>query len=220
MQIPNSPEKSRLRPYETDVEYLMAEVDWIRVRAERIEATRLLEAQNRVTPRPGFWRNRVAVVQVSSDTVASLTAEEASARQEIDARVAVNRTEGPGLGLDRLCVEFGLNEVERHIVLLGFVPILGGDQFADSVCRVDAVTTSSYLSFGLVSSFMELDPESHLKGLRSLLPDAPLVAKEMIRLTYLPATPSDAVEVGLELSAKALAMMTAIPQLSGYSSQD
>lgn len=204
-------EKSALRPYSTDIEYLMAETEWIRVRAERIEAFRLLHTEDEGQLRMGSRRRRDLCVIASADRVTRLEEQESALRQEIDARRALNRAAGPALGLDRLCLEYNLNDVERTTLLLGFVPVMGSSEFVTSVSRVDAITTSSFLSYELVSAFLELDPDSHIQGLLSLLPDGALRAKGLIRLTYDPSSPSDAVGVGIELAGQAVAAVTGIP---------
>ncbi len=219
MQTHVPPEKSGLRPYSTDIEYLMAETEWIRVRSERIEAFRLLHTPDDAPLKLGSRRNRDLCLIASADRVTRLEEQESALRQEIDARRALNRTDGPGLGLDRLCLEFGLNDVERHLLLLGFVPVMGSAEFVTSVSKVDAITTSSFLSFELVSQFLELDPDSHIHGLLSLLPDAVLRAKGLIRLTYDPSTPADAVGVGVELTGQAVAAMTGIPAFRGFTGE-
>jgi len=211
MQTKSPTENSGVRPYATDVEYLMAEVEWIRVRAERIEAFRLLHTENEGQLRMGNRRNRDLCVIASADRVTRLEEQESALRQEIDARRALNRADGPALGLDRLCLEYNLNDVERTTLLLGFVPVMGSSEFVTSVARVDAITTSSFLSYELVSAFLELDPDSHVQGLLSLLPDGALRAKGLIRLTYDPSSPSDAVGVGIELAGQAVAAVTGIP---------
>lgn len=216
MNTPLSPEKSGVRPFDSDVEYLMAEVDWICKRAERIEAFRLLHAQEDVLPRLVNWRSRSVNVVVNVDRVTRLEAEESALRQEIDARVGVNRTDGPDLGLDRICLKFGLGDVERATLLLGFVSILGSSEFANSVSRIDSVTTCGFLSYELVSEFLELGPEDHLKGLLALLPDATLIVNDLVRLTYSLSTPSDAVSVGIEVTGKALTAITGVPGFEGF----
>jgi len=216
MQTSFPPEKSGIRPYATDIEYLMAEVEWIRIRSERIEAFRLLHTPDDAPLKLGSRRNRDLCMVASADRVTRLEVQESALRQEIDARVALNRNEGPGLGLDRLCLDFGLNDVERTTLLLGFVPSLGTAEFINSVSRVDAITTSSFLSYELVSAFLELDPDWHLQGLLSLLPDAALRAKWLVRMTYDPSTPSDAVGVGIELTGQAVAAMTGIAAFRGF----
>lgn len=205
MNSSSSPENSGICPYQTDIEYLLAEVEWIRIRSRRIEAQRCLEpdegTSSRINRRCGT---------ANADTVARLLKEELELRQEIDNRLVINRTVGPILGLDKLCQDHCLGDVERTLLLLGFVPCLGYNAFLGSVSRVDNVTTSGTLSLELVSLFLEMQPEAHLKGLLCLLPDAPLCQGNLVRLTYIPTSPSDILGVGIELSGKALAEITGI----------
>lgn len=96
MQTPLPLEKSGVCPYLTDVWHLMAEVAWIRVRAERIEAFRLLHTQDDGSVNLGSRRHRDLCMVANVDRVCRLEAEESALRLEIDARVVLNRTDGPG----------------------------------------------------------------------------------------------------------------------------
>lgn len=215
MSIQTSPEKSG-NQFPNDLEYLAAELDWIRARARRIELQRALGDIDEGTPRLGHFRSHAVSLANSADRVRRFLEEEDTLRLDIDTRLAVNRAAGPVLNLDRLCEEYGLNAFERHVLLLAFVPTLGANASMNSISRVDAVMTMGPPYVEGVSLFMELGLEEHFRSLLCLLPERPLRMQDLIRLTYEPASPADAVTTGIELTGKALATMTCIPGFEGF----
>jgi len=216
MTTPASPEKSGNQPFQSDLEYLATELDWIRVRSRRIELQRTLGEIDEGTPRQGHFRSHAVSLANSAERVRRCLDEENAIRLDIDTRLADNRSGGPALGLDRLCEEHGLNTFERHVLLLAFVPTLGANASMNSISRVDAVITMGPTYVEGVSLFMELDLEEHFTSLLCMLPERPLRGQNLIRLTYEPASPADAVTTGIELTGKALAAMTGIPGFEGF----
>jgi len=210
------PEKPGNQSFPNDLEYLAAELEWIRARARRIELQRALGDIDEGTPRQGHFRSHAVSLVNSADRVRRYLEEEDTLRLDIDTRLAVNRAAGPVLGLDRLCEEHGLNAFERHVLLLAFVPTLGANASMNSISRVDAVMTTGPTYVEAVSLFMELGLEEHLRSLLCLLPDRPLRSQSLIRLTYEPASPADAVTTGIELSGTALAAMTGFMGFEGF----
>jgi hypothetical protein len=216
MTAPSSPENSGNRPFQGDLEYLAAELDWIRIRSRRIELQRTLGEIDEGTPRQGHFRSHAVSLANSADRVRRYLDEENAIRLEIDTRLALNRADGPAIGLDRMCEEYGLNAFERHVLLLAFVPTLGSNASMNSISRVDAVMTMGPPYIESVSLFMELGLEEHFMSLLCLLPERPLRSQSLIRLTYEPASPADAVTTGIELTGKALAAISGIPGFEGF----
>ena len=97
MNNPSRPEKSGNTPFEKDLDYVMAEVDWIGARVRRIVAQRQLDEQEDRLVARGPRRNIVAGT-VSLDLVRCLLVEENALRQAIDSRLSLNRTVGPEIG--------------------------------------------------------------------------------------------------------------------------
>ncbi len=150
------------------------------------------------------------------DSVEGLLERENRLLAEIDGRVALNRAAGPELGLERLCRQHGLNDVERMVLLLGFVPCLGSDFCATGLSKVDSLVTSAMIHIEMVNLFMELDLHQGLKSLLCVAPGASLRENDLVRLSYEPRSPADACSIGIELSPVAVAVMTGIPEFSGF----
>ena len=212
----SSPEKSGINPFLNDIDYLTQELRWVELRSRRIELQRRLLEWDGVAEKGRLQRRQALSLLGSAGQVERALDEEVAVRKEIDARVQVNRTEGPSLGLDRVCTECALNDFDRHLILLGVVPCLGVNAAMESISRVDGIMTSGAIYVELVSLFMELPPQEHFKSLLRLLPGSPLRKHELIRLSYEPSTPSDAVGAGIELSGRVMAAITAMPAFNNF----
>jgi len=210
------PGEPGVRPYATDIEYLMDLVGWIQVRANRIVRQRELNERDAANPLLASRRGRNVYRDALPGSVEELLERETSLLVEIDGRAALNRATGPALGLDRLCRQHGLNDVERMVLLLGFVPCLGSDFCATGLSKVDSIVTSALIHIEMVNLFMELDLSQGLKSLLCIAPGAPLRENNLIRLSYEPQSPSDACGVGIELSPAAVAVMTGIPEFVAF----
>lgn len=210
------PGEPGVRPYATDIEYLMDLVAWIQVRANRIARQRELNERDASTPLLASRRGRHVYRDILPDSVEELLARETSLLSGVEARVALNRAVGPELGVDRLCRQYGLNEVERMILMLGFVPCLGSDFCATGLSKVDSMVTSAMIHIEMVNLFMELELHQGLKSLLCITPRAPLVENDLIRLVYDPRTPADACSIGIELSPAAVAAITGIPEFASF----
>ena len=145
-----------------------------------------------------------------------LEAEEKAIRATIDARLALNRTGGPDIGLDRLCREHGLTECDRNLLLLCFVPCLGNRHCEQTLWRLDPVIRSSEVTVEATALFMESSSDDMIRGLLRILPEAPLRQQGLVQLSYHPMTPADALTVGISLSGKAMATITGVPAFRGF----
>jgi len=58
MNSPSTPEKSGNQSFPSDIDYLTAEFEWMRVRARRIEFQRELEEQSGMASKRYTWRGR------------------------------------------------------------------------------------------------------------------------------------------------------------------
>lgn len=216
MTNPSSPEKSGIQSFLSDIDYLTAEFEWMRIRARRIEFQRELEEQGGATSRRYNWRGRSIQPPITVDMVACLQGQESVLRRGIDARLEMNRGAGPALGLDKLCVEFHLNSLERHILLLATLPCFGNNASLQTVSRVDPTMTAGSIYLEIVSLFLELPPTEHLQMIQAILPTSPLRANGLIHLMYDPFTPADSLSVSIDLTGDALAAITNIPAFAGF----
>ena len=125
MNTPLPPEKSGIRPFENDVEYLMSELEWVRVRTRRIQAQNERQGSRNNPARASIAARHLMPVMACGEQVACLLKEEHDMRSLIDFRLKVGDDEGKVPSLVRLCRDHGLNDFEKHILLLGMVACLG-----------------------------------------------------------------------------------------------
>ncbi|HOA12878.1 MAG TPA: hypothetical protein PLB35_04945 [Myxococcota bacterium] len=220
MSIQNETAALNVKPFATDLEYLTAELAWVHARTRRIEASQLTLEQDPVLARVQSGRIRAVYTDATASMAGQLAREEETIRQEIDARLALNRADGPGLGLDRLCLEHGLGQFERAALLLATIPCLGYPMMESHVMPLRPRYSSTTIDAGIVSLFLELDMKGGLEGLLSLLPDAPLRKAGLVALTYEPRTPASVLDAGFELTGKTLAAITGIPGFAGFADPD
>ncbi len=215
MNTPLSPEKSGTVPFENDLDYLIAEIDWIGARVRRIVAQRQLDEQEDRLVARGPRRNIVAGT-VSLDLVKCLLVEENALRQAIDSRLSLNRTVGPVIGLDRLCDQHGLGEFERTLILLAFVPCLGNRYCEEILWRLNTIFRSSEVTVEAVAVFLELTASETAKALLHILRGAPLCKQGLVQLPYDPGYPADGLSIGISLSGTCVAEITGIPGFKGF----
>lgn len=215
MNTPHTPEKSGIQSFPNDFEYISAELEWVGARVQRLVVQRQLEELEGIRVQRGA-RHQVYVGEVSPQRVSMLEAEEKAIRGTIDARLALNRTGGPDIGLDRLCREHGLTEFDRNLLLLCFVPCLGNRHCEQILWRLDPVIRSTDVSVEAAALFLESSSDDMIKGLLRILPEAPLRQQGLVQLSYEPMTPADALTVGISLSGKAMATITGVPAFRGF----
>ncbi len=210
MSIQNETTAPNVKAFATDLEYLTAEFAWIQARTRRIEASQLAMNQAPALEKMQSGRMRAVYADATAGMAGQLALEEQAIRQEIDARMAVNRAVGPKLGLDRLCREHWLGQFERAALLLATIPCIGYSMMETHVTPLRPRYRSTTIDVGIVSLFLELDMKGCLDGLLCLLPDAPLRLDGLVALTYEPSTPASALDAGFELTGKTLADITGI----------
>ena len=112
---------------------------------------------------------------------------------------------------------FGLDDFEKHILLLGMVACLGTTAVEKHLFGLESVYSSSQLYPEIVFEFLEMGYEERIHVLPKLLAEGVLRREGFILMCYDPATPAAAVGAGIELTGKAVALMTGIPGFEGFS---
>lgn len=169
-------------PYSGDVEYVEAELGWLRARCARLSADRRrreIEAEEAAPdptsrPRPG-----AIALKLSRCNVAEAKEDETRIRAEIDARLeAHGRTpNAPNLGLASLCEELGLS-VDEKVILLTCTAHALGQAYSDYVFGdLTQFTSYSGPDVGDAASVVGWEGLADLLKLRAALrPASPLVA--------------------------------------------
>jgi hypothetical protein len=212
-----------IAPFEDDIEFLAAgEIPWARARSKRIGVQRELhQAEDEIlplrgvvgtarTPKPDELRRYFAIIQHEEDGL----------RRDIDARLALNRSGGPTLGLDALCAEYGLGVFERTLLLLAVLPALGEDIFS----VLDPATARGYMGSLLcpehIWQYLEMNVEERIKSRLALLPTAPLLGAGLITLDIgRSASPASIADARIEITSAAFAKIVSIPELARTESE-
>ncbi len=198
------------KPFKSDMDYILSELDWIRVRGKRIGL--LAAAEERPT---SPWRGRVRDTPPKCDCeVKYLLAEEDALRMDIDARLKMNRKDGPNIGLDQICEQHDLGEFERRLLLFGVLPALGSDVLMGCIPNTIPLATGGSVDVEVVWCVLDMPPEERVASIKTLLPTAPLLAAKLIGFGYGPRTTGDIPSAVVELSWPTLATITGVPELA------
>jgi SpoVK/Ycf46/Vps4 family AAA+-type ATPase len=194
-------------PYTSDLDYLSHELDWIRCRAQRIEADRAAGEFYAGEPEVGYGRQRRE--RLDADTAERLARHarmaEHELRQAIDERLTQTRQQfsqglGPQLALDKLCALHGLDAFERTVLLLAAAP--GFSTAFDRVWSQVGGDNLRSLNVEVVLAFTETSFAERIERRRSFVSHAPLVADDLIEIGYhgrLPS-PQQFLQMDVELS--------------------
>jgi len=212
----SSAEISGIRPFENDVEYLMAELEWVRARTRRIEMQKETTADHRTRSRVRYSNSPVSV-SVCTQQIDCLLAEERDIRDRIRASLALGEGEGKIPGLVRMCRDLELGDFEKHILLLGMIPCLGSSAVEAHLLGLDSTYTSGLLFPEAVFEFLEMGYDDRIRALPLLLASGTIRREGLVQLCFEPTTPASVVGVGIELSGKAVASITGFPSLEGFS---
>ena len=207
--------KNQIQPYENDAEYLDSEVNWLRLRLNRIEIEkRLGHAEREATESAETPRGRRPGVPELRGTLHELAHREQQARDEIDARLKAHRADSanPKLGLDTVC-EHGLNDIERTALLAITVPSISKELASDTLHAQGGYC--GHLSLGELVTI--LDPKGvgdWIQARRYFRPSAPLVKHGLVVVEpYGFPTAETLMNSNVELSLKAFAIIISDPEV-------
>ena len=174
-------------PYPDDPSYLDAELNWLKVRVSRIVAQRhLSDAQEEESDGDPAYARRPGRVDSRElrCRAAELRDAEKRSRDEIDARLRVNREQrgAPTLGLDELCLEHDLSPEER-LILLTCLPLGISQRVAEKVL---GELLQHWGSIAISDAIGVLDPKNISDWIRYrtlFRPNAPLVQHGLIEVS-------------------------------------
>jgi len=197
-----------------DITYIEAEVSWLRSRCRRLEAERQLrDAADHVDARTTVLGATTSTAsQEQARRIPQLRSVEDTIRQEIDVRLAINRSVGPQLGLDVLVEAHELDQFERMILLVTTIGALGSD-YMDVMSPV----TLGYAhtpTLELVSVLLEQSLAERMRSRVALLPSGKLLATGLISVHVGSiADPAEIPGAGLAISAEGFSVVTGMPEL-------
>jgi hypothetical protein len=214
---PTSPEKSAGVPFADDLTYLMAEFQWIKARSSRIGYQR----EDGIASGLTRSRRRAGLTEPVADCECRLTvlrSTEDRLRADIDTRLNLNRKVGPEMGLDRLCREHGLDPFERLVLLIGSLPVVGNVRAGHFLEGASVIGISGTIDLECCWDLAELDSDARIRSLVCLLPQSSLIRCGLVSFGFRPATPGDLARSGVEVTGRALATITGIPEFASLAS--
>ena len=173
--MPPIHDRTAAKPYSSDIEYVTDLGAAVKARAyhlgARIEAHR--DAEDEGEP--------LSVVEVGDNPkVARLASIEHRLWAEIEARRKATRDAGRTLGLDTLCDEHDLDEVERQILILTAVPCCGLDLY-ETLGKIGQFSFAIMsVTPEMISIFADLDLAGRLRLRDQLCPGGKLVSTGLI----------------------------------------
>ncbi len=111
------------QPYQTDLEYLEEEMEWVELRCKRIITKRLVNEMSAeddagVYYNPSYHGHVDQSLDALVDRRDRLANQERKLRMRIDSRLALTRQAGEPVAVDRLVELYGLDHFERTVLLL------------------------------------------------------------------------------------------------------
>ena len=183
------------KPYQTDLEYLSDEIEYILCRARRAAA-------ERDTPEER---------QASKD----FRGKETQLRSRIDHRLRATRDEDPHrLGIDLLCNGHQLNDFERTVLITASLPVLGGETAEEHLLGITPRFSPAVVCPEAVWELLQFTGEERLKSLTTFLSNSKLVKNGLIKLGHKVPVPGDVGGVSIDITWSALAVITGMPKLA------
>ncbi len=188
-------------PYDSDMDYIQDELQWVEARCHRLIVDRALEQRaSRQGPNAdlgvgeddwSLWRNEEREQAPSTRTLKArrtrFLAAERAHRGRVDARLARHRDEVAAgharpLALDTLCETHALDDLERATVLLAMAPAVSRRFRRLFEKLTEDTTVTEVVTVELVFDFLELPFAERVQRRRAFTPKARLFAADILRL--------------------------------------
>jgi hypothetical protein len=205
------------QPFENDLDFVLTWVRFAAARCHRIDFEgRLREAET--DPRPGrgvVGPPERTIVKEYTRRLKPIREAETALQAEIEARIIRNRQEGPALAIDRVCGEFGLNELERTVLLMSLIPALGHD-FAKMFSSLSSIGFSGDSpTVEGVWAFLGMTPEERVKSRVAFLPTSPLLVNGLVAMAFFPSpVPANLPGASIEITTATFAKLVGMPELA------
>lgn len=202
--------------FASEAEYLGAEWEWLRARVQRLASERTLQ-QSEIRQATGDLRTLGRRRQVSDEEVRRRLqhwrGKEEQLRAEIDVRLeAHRRAPVPRLGIDELCTEHGLSELERLALIVTALCATSSSMASDildDVCSgFGSVTVEDLIRLG--------DPvgvPDWLNGRATFGLSGQLVRGQLVTVSFPGGalTPEDVLRGNVQITSSAFSKVTGLP---------
>ncbi len=151
--------KRNVTLYASNVDYLQDELEWVRTRCRRLAYKLKLEKlegmdEDEFNALPAWRRKETPAPSVMDARTKRLQRKERALRKRIDARLAHHEALGKATRLQELCTMHGLDDFERHVVLLAVAPCFSRE-FEELYTQLDPQDLSHGLTVEVVFAFRE-----------------------------------------------------------------
>jgi SpoVK/Ycf46/Vps4 family AAA+-type ATPase len=205
--------RANVSPYASDLEYIEDELRWIELRTRRIHAEMRTGAETE-----DDWSDEAEPgAEQLMELVESYRRIEERARRAVDRRLDRTRKAGIALGLDALCVQFGLSAHERTILLLAS-GISFTTRFARLYSALEGGSRRSFSSLAVeaIYTFLELGFSERIHARKLFEARSPLRANELVSLDVFDrfVEPHDLLRATVTVTAQALDRILGVKALN------
>lgn len=170
-------------PFASDIAFIEAEGAFVLARSARLEAERSLkdELSDRLGRGNTIGSKPSTAAKELERKALNLREAEDKLRQNISRRVEASIATDFVAGLDALCGEFNLNQVERTTLLLA--TLAATDERYEDAIRSIATGCGGQTTPELVSAYLELGFAERIAARAAFQPSSPLLRNGLISLT-------------------------------------
>ena len=166
--------------FDSDLDYLEAELEWIETRLRRIITSQQLEERDASGLRP--WNSEEEPEGALESRLEELSERERDMRREIDARLDYSREQDLELAVDEICELYDLDDFERNVLLLAAAPVFSQKFSSLYGDASSAGFTMSELTVDIVFTFHDLSFRERIDRRSAFASESPLMANDLVAL--------------------------------------
>jgi SpoVK/Ycf46/Vps4 family AAA+-type ATPase len=204
-------------PFESDLEYIQAELDWLKERCTRLYYSL---THNDITRNNRFLRNHelqdLTPKKMKNLSELSLKKEH-RLRKEIDRRIAMHRHEGSfTLALDHLCDRCQLNDFHRTLLLLAIAPCFSNEFENSYFGKIMAHDRDTSLTVEVAFRFFEFDFIQRINYRTEFSSQGTLIANDLLNVELFQRyrNAKDLLQADLEIDNRTFSYLVGKDELS------
>ncbi len=203
--------------YESQLEYLEDELEWVETRCKRIITEKLVremstEDEDGVYYNQSYYGHHNHTLEALTARRDNLQKKERKLRMTIDSRLALNHESGPSIALDELCKLYSLDNFERNVLILA-----ASTAFSRRFVQLYGRLWDGYEAFNVetVFSFCELSFAERITKLSAFGRDGNLFQHELVQLNMGSRiySPKDLLDAQITISNRTFDFMLGAQQL-------
>jgi SpoVK/Ycf46/Vps4 family AAA+-type ATPase len=198
---------AELQPFDTDLAYLEAELEWVAIRCKRIGAEGGLGRVGGGPSDTDKWAESKAVYRARiKGRVRELQANEKAIREVIDIRRGLNQEIGKPLALDKICQTYRLSLLERRAVLLSASAVFSTEFEAHFSTLMGERVNNAAPTVEILFRFSEFGFAERIQNRKVFSKGAPLSKNDLISMDLIDLyhSPEDLLEARISLNTMTL----------------